>query len=49
MENTHLKQSKLNFSKDVINYYPDILTDEALHFLTLLHEKFNSESIRLIE
>lgn len=48
MENTHLKQPKLNFSKDVINYYPDILTDEALHFLTLLHEKFNSERLDLL-
>jgi malate synthase len=48
MEHTHLKQSKLNFSKDVINYYPEILTDEALHFLTLLHEKFNSERLELL-
>ncbi len=48
MEHTHLKQPKLNFSKDVINYYPDILTDEALHFLTLLHEKFNSERLELL-
>ncbi|AFU67258.1 malate synthase [Psychroflexus torquis ATCC 700755] len=48
MEHTHLKQPKLNFSKDVINYYPDILTDEALNFLTLLHEKFNSERLDLL-
>jgi malate synthase len=48
MEYTHLKQPKLNFSKDVINHYPDILTDGALNFLTLLHEKFNSERLELL-
>jgi malate synthase len=48
MEHTHLKQPKLNFSKDVINYYPDILTDGALNFLTSLHEKFNSERLELL-
>jgi malate synthase len=48
MEYTHLKQPKLNFSKDVINHYPDILTDGALNFLTVLHEKFNSERLELL-
>jgi malate synthase len=38
MESTYLKQSKINFSKEVNNYYPEILTDEALTFITALHE-----------
>jgi malate synthase len=33
METKFLKQSKINFSKEVNNYYPEILTDEALNFL----------------
>jgi malate synthase len=34
METKFLKQSKINFSKEVNNYYP-ILTDEALNLLLL--------------
>jgi len=49
MESTYLKQSKINFSKEVNNYYPEILTDEALIFITALHEKFNPERLSLLE
>jgi malate synthase len=49
METTFLKQSKINFSKEVNNYYPEILTDEALSFITALHEKFNEERLSLLE
>jgi malate synthase len=49
MESTYLKQSKINFSKEVNNYYPEILTDEALSFITALHEKFNEERVSLLE
>jgi malate synthase len=49
METKFLKQSKINFSKEVNNYYPEILTDEALNFLTALHEKFNKERLSLLE
>jgi malate synthase len=49
MESTYLKQSKINFSKEVNNYYPEILTDEALTFITALHEKFNAERLSLLE
>jgi malate synthase len=49
MESTYLKQSKINFSKEVNNYYPEILTDEALTFITALHEKFNEERLSLLE
>ncbi|AXO81579.1 malate synthase A [Olleya aquimaris] len=49
MENTLLKQSKITFSRDVTNYYPEILTDEALVFLTALHEKFNNRRLELLD
>jgi malate synthase len=48
MENTLLKLPKIAFSKDVNNYYPEILTDDALKFLTVLHEKFNTERLELL-
>ncbi|WP_397362865.1 malate synthase A [Olleya sp. R77988] len=48
MENTLLKQTKIDFVKEVKNYYPEILTDDALLFLTALHEKFNSKRLELI-
>jgi malate synthase len=49
MERTFLKQAKINFSKDVTNYYPEILTDGALAFMVVLHEKFNTERLQLLE
>ncbi|WP_296314478.1 malate synthase A [Winogradskyella sp. UBA3174] len=49
MEYTLLKSPQFSFSKDVNNYYPEILTDEALNFLTMLHEKFNTERLELLE
>jgi malate synthase len=49
MGSTLLKQQKINFSKEVINYYPNILSDEATAFLTALHEKFNAERLQLLE
>jgi malate synthase len=42
MESTYLKQSKINFLKRLI-ILSEILTDEALTFITALHEKFNAE------
>lgn len=49
MARTLLKLPKLNFSKDVTNYYPEILTDEALNFLTALHENFNASRLELLK
>ena len=49
MENTTLKSTDLNFAKEVTNYYPEILTDEALDFLVALHEKFNTQRLSLLE
>lgn len=44
-----MNQHKLSFNDAVSNYYPEILTDEAMEFLTLLHEKFNEKRILLLE
>nr|WP_321221440.1 malate synthase A [uncultured Psychroserpens sp.] len=49
MENTLLKQPKIEFAKNVKNYYPEILTDNALMFITTLHEKFNSKRLELLQ
>ncbi len=49
METKPLKLSNLNFSKEVKNYYPDILTDDALDFIAALHERFNPERLSLLE
>lgn len=49
MENTLLKQSKIQFANTVKNYYPDILTDEALEFISALHESFNAERLELLK
>jgi malate synthase len=39
----------LNFSEETIEQYPEILTDEALTFLSLLHENFNERRLALLE
>jgi malate synthase len=49
MENNILSLPKIQYSKDVKNYYPEILTDEALEFLTTLHEKFNQGRLELLK
>lgn len=49
MKTKELKAGNLEFSKDVKNYYPEILSDGALNFLTALHEKFNPERLSLLE
>ncbi|MDG5492083.1 malate synthase A [Psychroserpens sp. SPM9] len=48
MENTLLKQSKVQFANQVKNYYPEILTDDALEFITALHENFNAQRLKLL-
>ena len=48
MEDTLLKQPKISFSENVTNYYPEILTDEALLFLSELHKNFNSKRLELL-
>ena len=39
----------LNFSEETIEHYPEILTDEAMTFLSLLHENFNVKRLLLLE
>ncbi len=49
MEAKTLKTSILKFSEEVKNYYPEILTDNALNFIAALHERFNGERLSLLE
>lgn len=49
MGTTLLKLPKITFSREVNNYYPEILTDGAFEFLTALHEKFNASRLALLE
>ncbi|SFF30119.1 malate synthase A [Flavobacterium xueshanense] len=39
----------LNFSEETTEHYPEILTDEAMTFLSLLHENFNEKRLTLLE
>ena len=39
----------LNFSDETAEQYPEILTDEAMTFLSLLHENFNEKRLALLE
>lgn len=48
MENTLLKPSKIQFANQVKNYFPEILSDDALDFITVLHEQFNSKRLALL-
>ncbi len=47
MAHTLLKSNQITFANNDSNYYPEILTDEALNFLTALHEKFNTDRLNL--
>ncbi len=46
---TEISIQNISFTKGIKNYYPEILTSEALSFLVCLHEKFNSERLELLE
>ena len=49
MENVLLKKAKIQFTDQVKNYYPEILTDEALEFISALHKNFNTERLALLK
>ena len=49
MENTTLSLPNIKYSPAVNNYYPEILTEEAMVFLTVLHKKFNSDRLQLLQ
>jgi len=46
---TEMSIQNISFTKGVKNYYPEILTGEALEFLVCLHEKFNSSRLELLK
>ena len=48
MEHTLLKQPKIQFFNQVKHYYPELLTDEALAFITALHKQFNDKRKALL-
>lgn len=48
MKNKALKPPEITFSKDVNNYYPEVLTNQALNFLSALHETFNAKRLDLL-
>ena len=45
---TNLSQ-KISFSREVKNYYPEILTDDALTFLEALQDRFNKKRFALLK
>ncbi|PRX53772.1 malate synthase A [Flagellimonas meridianipacifica] len=48
MENIIASPTNLQFSKEVTNYYPELLMDGALEFVIELHQKFNRERLQLL-
>jgi len=48
MENILLKKPKIKFANHVKNYYPEILTDDALEFISALHKNFNATRLALL-
>lgn len=49
MEISVTNQQKVKFAQEVKNFYPEILTDEALLFLSALHERFNDNRLSLLK
>ena len=49
MEHTTLTQTNLKFNKEVKQFYPEVLSEDAKAFLIALHEKFNSKRLGLLE
>ncbi|MAU16428.1 MAG: malate synthase A [Muricauda sp.] len=49
MEEAVMTNTKLQFAKEVKNYYPELLTDGALKFLIALHQEFNKSRLQLLE
>ena len=48
METNILNSQKLLFSKEVKEFYPEVLTPEALNFISALHEKFDEKRLQLL-
>ncbi len=48
MENTLTTKHQIQFAQSATHHYPNILTDEALEFIALLHENFNARRLELL-
>ncbi|WP_269224194.1 malate synthase A [Flavobacterium sp. IMCC34518] len=46
---TETTEKKFQITNGITQQYPEILTEEAIEFLTELHEKFNSKRLSLLE
>ncbi|MGI9530889.1 malate synthase A [Lutimonas sp.] len=49
MENVLLNKKVIQFTDEVKNYYPNILTEEALAFIAALHAKFDQQRLDLLQ
>ncbi len=49
MENSILKQYKVQFANNTKHYYPELLTDDAIEFIIALHENFNENRLNLLD
>lgn len=49
MENNITPLARWQFNSRVENYYPNLLTNEVMEFLTSLHERFNAKRLALLE
>jgi malate synthase len=49
MKNTLIKKPKILFAHHVKNYYPEILSADALEFITSLHENFDTKRLDLLK
>ena len=49
MEISVTTHQKMKFAPEVTNFYPELLTEEALEFLSVLQEKFNDSRLALLE
>ena len=49
MENVLLKKTTIQFTDQVKNHYPELLTDDALAFISALHKNFNAERLTLLK
>ncbi|MDO5979006.1 malate synthase A [Flavivirga spongiicola] len=48
MQNILTKQSKVQFERGMNNYFPEVLTGDALAFISKLHENFNDKRLQLL-
>ena len=47
--NTETTEKPLQFANETKEHYPEILTDEAINFITELHERFNDKRLLLLD